>query len=93
AASSGEYVDACLDMLVCNFIPPKKFVESLKSPYGIARKDRVLVRVHSALEYIAGMVPLALSRLLPIVLQRLPKVNQNLQDPVSVVELCFSVWK
>lgn len=85
AASNGKHVDLCLDMLVCNFIPPRRFVESLKSPYGIARKDRVLVRVHSTLEYIAGLVPLAPSRLLPIVLQRLPRVHQNLQEPAVVM--------
>uniref|UniRef100_A0A803KNH7 Uncharacterized protein n=1 Tax=Chenopodium quinoa TaxID=63459 RepID=A0A803KNH7_CHEQI len=85
AASSGKYVDSCLDMLVCNFTPPKRFVEALKWPYGVAKKDHVLVRVHSALEYISGLVPLAPSRLLPIVLQRMPKVFNNLQEPVVVL--------
>lgn len=90
AGSSGKYVDSCLDMLVCNFTPPKRFVEALKLPYGVAKKDHVLVRVHSALENIANLVPLAPSRLLPIVLQRMPKVFHNVQLPVSLV-LCFSV--
>uniref|UniRef100_A0A803L501 Uncharacterized protein n=1 Tax=Chenopodium quinoa TaxID=63459 RepID=A0A803L501_CHEQI len=85
AASSGKYVDSCLDMLVCNFTPPKRFIEALKWPYGVAKKDHVLVRVHSALEYISGLVPLAPSRLLPIVLQRMPKVFNNLQEPVVVM--------
>lgn len=85
AASSGKYVDSCLDMLVCNFTPPRRFVEALKWPYGVAKKDHVLIRVHSALEYISSLVPLAPSRLLPIVLQRMPKVFNNLQEPVVVM--------
>lgn len=89
ASSSGKYVDSCLDMLVCNFTPPKRFVEALKWPHGVAKKDHVLSRVHSALEFIAGLVPLAPSRLLPIVLQRMPKVFNNVQEPVSS-ELCSS---
>ncbi|KNA19733.1 hypothetical protein SOVF_058790 [Spinacia oleracea] len=85
ASSSGKYVDSCLDMLVCNFTPPKRFVEALKWPHGVAKKDHVLSRVHSALEFIAGLVPLAPSRLLPIVLQRMPKVFNNVQEPVVVM--------
>ncbi|KAL2925916.1 PHD finger protein MALE STERILITY 1 [Bienertia sinuspersici] len=85
AASKGKYLDSCLDMLVCNFTPPKRFVESLKLPYGVAKKDHVLNRVHSALEYIASLVPIAPSRLLPIVLQRMPKVINNVQLPVVVM--------
>ncbi|KAJ9546709.1 hypothetical protein OSB04_019252 [Centaurea solstitialis] len=72
AASSGKYVDLCLDMLVCNFIPPGNFLEILKQPRGLAKKDQVLSRVHSALKGIADLVPLAPSRLEQMVRDRVP---------------------
>ncbi|KAI3821681.1 hypothetical protein L1987_09250 [Smallanthus sonchifolius] len=59
AASNGKYVDLCLDMLVSNFMPPYNFLEILKQPRGLAKKDQVIIRVHSALKGIADLVPLA----------------------------------
>uniref|UniRef100_A0A251UPN5 Uncharacterized protein n=1 Tax=Helianthus annuus TaxID=4232 RepID=A0A251UPN5_HELAN len=44
ATSNGKYVDLCLDMLVSNFIPPYNFLEILKQPRGLAKKDQVLAR-------------------------------------------------
>lgn len=72
AASSGKYVDSCLDMLVGNFTPPPYFTDMLKQPRGIARKDQVLSRVHSSLKVLADLVPLSPMRLLPIIMQRKP---------------------
>nr|XP_043607522.1 RNA polymerase I-specific transcription initiation factor rrn3 [Erigeron canadensis] len=72
ASSSGKYVDLCLDMLVSNFIPPYNFLEILKQPRGIAKKDQVLSRVHYALKGISDLVPLAPSRLEQIVRERVP---------------------
>ncbi|RWR72739.1 RNA polymerase I-specific transcription initiation factor RRN3-like protein [Cinnamomum micranthum f. kanehirae] len=75
AVSSGNFVDACLDMLVCNFLPPPTVLPSLSQTRGLARKKEVLDRVHSALRSIADLVPLAPLRLMPIVLQRMPRVH------------------
>ncbi|KAK9673238.1 hypothetical protein RND81_12G155100 [Saponaria officinalis] len=86
AVSSGKFVDACLGMLVSNFAPPYRFVDALKMPYGIARKENVLDRVHSALDYIAGLVPLAPSRLCPIIRERMPKVfQQSIKVPALIL--------
>ncbi|XP_074311656.1 uncharacterized protein LOC141647402 [Silene latifolia] len=86
AVSSGKLIDACLGMLVSNFSPPYKFLEALKMPYGIAKKEHVLVRVHSALDWIAGLVPLAPSRLCPIIKARMPKVfQQSLRVPALLM--------
>lgn len=72
AASSGKYVDSCLEMLVASFTPPLSFIDVLKQPRGISRKDQVLSRVHSSLKVIADLLPLSPSRLLPILLLRKP---------------------
>ncbi|KAJ8447759.1 hypothetical protein Cgig2_015122 [Carnegiea gigantea] len=85
AASSGKYVDACLYMLVSNFSPPFRFIESLKLPYGKAKKEQVLDRVHFALECITDLIPLAPSRLLPIVTQRIHAIYQRTPEPVILM--------
>ncbi|POO02214.1 RNA polymerase I specific transcription initiation factor [Trema orientale] len=48
-------------------------------PRGIARKDQVLSRVHSALEDIADLMPLVPMKLLPIVIKRKPHYNSQEQ--------------
>ncbi|CAL9027402.1 unnamed protein product [Prunus brigantina] len=68
AISSGKYVDRCLKMLTDQFCPPDR-LPILKI---LARKDQVLSRVHSALKYIADMMPLSPMRLGPIVLDGMP---------------------
>ncbi|CAB4288004.1 unnamed protein product [Prunus armeniaca] len=68
AISSGKYVDRCLKMLTDQFCPPDR-LPILKI---LARKDQVLSRVHSALKYIAEMMPLSPMRLGPIVLDGMP---------------------
>ncbi|XP_058073393.1 uncharacterized protein LOC131222367 [Magnolia sinica] len=75
AASSGKFVDACLDMLVFNFLPPPTLLSFVTQPRGLARKEEVLDRVHSALGDIADLVPLAPLRLLPIIIQRMPRMH------------------
>ncbi|GMY34329.1 RNA polymerase I-specific transcription initiation factor RRN3 isoform X1 [Fagus crenata] len=72
AGSNGKHVELCLEMLVSNFTPPYSFMGILKQPRGIARKDQVLSRVHSALKHIADLVPLAPSKLSTIVSQKIP---------------------
>lgn len=86
AASNGKFLDACLDMLVCNFLPPQTMVSILSQPRGLARKKGVLDRVHSALQNIADLVPLAPLRLLPIILQRMPRVHAKEAMIVTYVE-------
>ncbi|XP_071702066.1 RNA polymerase I-specific transcription initiation factor rrn3-like [Rutidosis leptorrhynchoides] len=86
ASSSGKYVDLCLDMLVSNFTPPFNFLEILKQPRGLAKKDQVLSRVHFALKGIADLVPLAPSRLEQIVRERIPNVFAKEAQIVVYVE-------
>ncbi|XP_024963755.1 RNA polymerase I-specific transcription initiation factor rrn3 [Cynara cardunculus var. scolymus] len=86
ATSNGKYVDLCLDMLVCNFIPPINFLEILKQPRGLAKKDQILGRVHSALKGIADLVPLAPSRLEQIVRERVPSAHSKDAQIVVYVE-------
>ncbi|MFS7897600.1 putative RNA polymerase I specific transcription initiation factor RRN3 [Helianthus anomalus] len=61
-------------MLVSNFIPPYNFLEILKQPRRLAKKDQVLVRVHAALKLIADLLPLASSRLEQLVRVRVPNI-------------------
>lgn len=55
-----------------NFTPPSSFNNILNHPRGIAKKDQVLSRVHSALAHIAKLVPLSPLRLSPLVIQKKP---------------------
>ncbi|KAG9456643.1 hypothetical protein H6P81_001151 [Aristolochia fimbriata] len=75
AASSGKFIDACLDALVCNFWPPVFMLHFMKQPRGIIRKEQVLNRVHSALHDIAALVPLTPKRLESIISNRIPKIT------------------
>ena len=87
AASSGNYLDGCLDMLVSNFMPPYSFLDLLKQSRGLARKDQVLSRVHSTSEDISDLVPLVPSRLVPKVIQRMPNVFT--EEPVSSISIHY----
>lgn len=91
ATSNGKYVDPCLDMLIKNFIPPYSFLRWLKQPRGLSIKEQVLSRVHSALESISRLVPLAPMRLLPLVVQRMPR--QNDKENVSFLFILFFYHK
>ncbi|KAM5547044.1 RNA polymerase I-specific transcription initiation factor RRN3 [Rosa sericea] len=76
AASSGKYLDLCLAMLTRHFETPSNFLEKLKLPYGLTKKDQVLTRVHSALKDIADVVPLSPARIVTIVSDRLDLYRQ-----------------
>ncbi|XP_030535855.1 RNA polymerase I-specific transcription initiation factor rrn3 isoform X2 [Rhodamnia argentea] len=91
AASSGKFVDSCLDMLIRNFVPPYSYLALLKQPRGLSRKDQVLSRVHSALESISHLVPLAPMRLLSLVIQRMPRQNDNETVMMTYVENMFKL--
>ncbi|XP_023645474.1 RNA polymerase I-specific transcription initiation factor rrn3 isoform X2 [Capsella rubella] len=76
AATSGKYLDLCLNMLISNFIPP---------PSVTPRKNQeVLPRVHAALHKISYLIPLAPSKLVPILAQRMPKIHIKGQDSLIV---------
>ncbi|KAF5745539.1 RNA polymerase I-specific transcription initiation factor rrn3 [Tripterygium wilfordii] len=77
AASNAKLLDSCLDMLVSNFMPPYYLLDALKEPRGLAKKEQVLSRVHTALKDIAALVPLVPMRLPPIVAQRMPSVYKK----------------
>ena len=86
AASSGQYTDSCLDMLVSNFTPPRSFVEFLKKP---RRKGQVLYHVHSALQGIANLLPLAPLRLEDAIVHKMPNVYSK--EPVSFIYI-YPTW-
>lgn len=55
-------------------MPPNSFVDFLKQPRGLTKKDEVLSRVHTALKDISDLVPLAPLRLEQIVVQKMQRV-------------------
>ncbi|ESQ52079.1 hypothetical protein EUTSA_v10016395mg [Eutrema salsugineum] len=81
AATSGKYLDSCLNMLISNFIPPRWATNKLSNSRVIDKMTdkmtEVFSRVHEALLKISLLVPLAPSRLLPMLAQRMPKSNKN----------------
>ncbi|XP_014516726.1 RNA polymerase I-specific transcription initiation factor RRN3-like [Vigna radiata var. radiata] len=86
AATNGKYIDWCLEMLVKHFVPPFYMHGSLDNENGNNWKNKVLSRVHAALEEIADLVPLAPLRLCPIVVQNMPSVFSNDREIVLYVE-------
>ncbi|KAL2533253.1 RNA polymerase I specific transcription initiation factor RRN3 protein [Abeliophyllum distichum] len=90
AASSGQYVDLCLEMLVTNFMPPSSsstyFIELLKQPRGLDKKHQVLDRVHSTFQDIANLVPLSPLRLEKIIRDRMPNIYTKEPFIVMYVE-------
>ncbi|KAK9132548.1 hypothetical protein Scep_012076 [Stephania cephalantha] len=72
AASGGDLVESCLQMLVSNFIPPKALLHNLSQPWCIKKKQQVLERVHSALINIAYLVPVSPLMLEHIIPRRMP---------------------
>ncbi|KAF4358952.1 hypothetical protein G4B88_018190 [Cannabis sativa] len=93
AASSGKYVNSCLEMVVGNFTPLSSMIEFLKEPRGISRKSHVLSRVHSSLEVIADLVLISPMRLRPIVIQRKPHYTSKevLDDMISNIQIVRKV--
>ncbi|KAG8364112.1 hypothetical protein BUALT_Bualt19G0092800 [Buddleja alternifolia] len=89
ASSSGEFVDLCLETLVINFIPPSSapyFMELLKQPRGLSKKNQVLDRVHATLGDIRNVVPLSPLRLEKIVRDRMPNIYTKEPFIVMYVE-------
>lgn len=82
AATSGKYLDSCLNMLVSNFLPPPWVIKKHSDTRVINKKRKVLSRVHAALLKISVLVPLAPSRLLPILAHKMPKIHKK--DQVSL---------
>ncbi|XP_010499599.1 PREDICTED: RNA polymerase I-specific transcription initiation factor rrn3-like isoform X2 [Camelina sativa] len=76
AVTSGKYLDLCLNMLVSNFFPPPSVTDE--------KKQEVRLRVHEALHKISYLIPLAPSKLAPILAQRMPKIHIKDQDSLIV---------
>lgn len=72
AAASGKHIESCLGMLVGNFVPPESFLGLLKLPHGDVRKGQVVEHVHTALQKITELVPVASMKLSVIIVQRMP---------------------
>ncbi|KAL6346126.1 hypothetical protein AAG906_025406 [Vitis piasezkii] len=54
-----DVMDALLELILSlQLYSPYSFLDLLKQPRGLARKDQVLSRVHSTLEDISDLVPL-----------------------------------
>ncbi|XP_033146280.1 RNA polymerase I-specific transcription initiation factor RRN3 isoform X1 [Brassica rapa] len=85
AATSGKYLDSCLNMLIGHFIPPRWVIDRLSQRRVIDQKTDVLSQVHGAILKITLLVPLAPSRLLPMLAQQMPKINKK--DNVSLFSL------
>ncbi|CAA7014254.1 unnamed protein product [Microthlaspi erraticum] len=75
AATSGKFLDHCLNMLISNFLQPSFVMHKLSQPRALAKKQEVLPRVHAALQQISYLVPLAPSKLAPILAQKMPKIH------------------
>ncbi|GKD68173.1 hypothetical protein Tco_1322263 [Tanacetum coccineum] len=70
------------------------FLEILKQPRGLAKKDQVFVRVLSALNEIVDLMPLAPSKLEQIVKERVLRVLAKEAQIVVYVEnmLMLALW-
>ncbi|GAV86185.1 RRN3 domain-containing protein [Cephalotus follicularis] len=90
AASNGNFVDSCLDMLVSNFKPPFYLLDKLNQDNVRRKKENVLSRVHRALKSIADLVPLSPLRLMLIVIQRMPT---NYKKDYNIVEYVENMLK
>ncbi|CAN0829868.1 RNA polymerase I-specific transcription initiation factor RRN3 [Linum grandiflorum] len=84
AASNGKFVDSCLDMLINNFTPPNKILDKLTEPVGLDRKRRVLPKIHAALKDLSELVPVAASRISPILLEHMPWNPRRKYDQLTM---------
>ena len=73
AASSGAFLDGCLDMLIRNFTPPPKLQDSLSVDEWAARKKDIFECVLSTLQHITDLIPLVPMRLWPKIVREMPK--------------------
>lgn len=67
-------------MLISNFIQPT-FKHEVSQPQLVKKKQEVLPRVHVALHKISYLIPLAPSKLVPILAQNMPSIYEK--GPVS----------
>ncbi|CAH8343463.1 unnamed protein product [Eruca vesicaria subsp. sativa] len=91
AATSGRYLDSCLNMLIGHFVPPRWVIDRLSQSRVIKQKGDVLTRVHGALLNISLLVPLTPSRLLPMLSQQMPKINKKDNVVLMYVENLFKL--
>ncbi|KAF5180424.1 Rna polymerase i specific transcription initiation factor rrn3 protein [Thalictrum thalictroides] len=77
ALAASGYVYQCLEMLVRNFKPPGNFLGSISQPHGIARKEQVHDRLHTALKDIAELMPSSRLWLNALVRQSMPRMSSK----------------
>ncbi|KAG7593446.1 RNA polymerase I specific transcription initiation factor RRN3 [Arabidopsis thaliana x Arabidopsis arenosa] len=85
AATSGKYLDPCLKMLIRNFIQPT-FKHEVSQTQLVKKKQEVLPRVHVALHKISYLIPLAPSKLVPILVQNMPNIDKKDPSIVTYVD-------
>ncbi|CAI9092462.1 OLC1v1027702C1 [Oldenlandia corymbosa var. corymbosa] len=87
APLNSNFLHLCLDMLVCDFVPPGYLLASLKWPRDVKKKNQVLDRVHSTLKAILGLQGASAAFILEkIVIQRMPTKYMESQIIVMYVE-------
>ncbi|GAQ88796.1 RNA polymerase I specific transcription initiation factor RRN3 family protein [Klebsormidium nitens] len=93
SANTAGCLPLCLDMLVRNFLPPAlqpgARVTSDVLEAQVARKEAVLGAVHKTLERLMDLVPIATSRLQPIVLRRMPHKRLDREVQGNYMESMF----
>ncbi|EFH69894.1 predicted protein [Arabidopsis lyrata subsp. lyrata] len=85
AVISGKYLDPCLNMLISNFIQPN-FKHEVSQTQLVKKKQEVLPRVHVALHKISYLIPLAPSKLVPILAQNMPSIYEKGPSVVTYVD-------
>ncbi|KAL0862739.1 hypothetical protein Bca101_041857 [Brassica carinata] len=79
AVTTGEYLDSCLNILIRHFVPPDRVIKRLSQPRVMKQKRDVLSRVHEALLKICILFPFAISRILSLLNDNMPKINKKSQ--------------
>ncbi|XP_065036648.1 uncharacterized protein LOC135672123 [Musa acuminata AAA Group] len=83
AAVPDKFLDACLHMLVVNFLPPRRLRESISQSRWLTRKKEIHNELHMALHYITVIIPLAPMKLRNVIDKRMPRYT----DPKDVIVL------
>ncbi|KAJ8498735.1 hypothetical protein OPV22_009287 [Ensete ventricosum] len=83
AAVPDKFLDACLHMLVVNFLPPRRLRESISQSRWLTRKKEIHNELRMALHYITVIIPLAPVKLRNVIDKRMPRYT----DPKDVIVL------
>ncbi|AEE31247.1 RNA polymerase I specific transcription initiation factor RRN3 protein [Arabidopsis thaliana] len=85
AATSGKYLDPCLNMLVRNFSQPT-FKHKVSQTQLVKKMQEVHPRVHAALHKISYLIPLAPWNLVSILAQNMRKIDKKDPSIVTYVD-------